>query len=110
MSMSAIRDLIELLRLRSGVEISDEAQFWHICITKGRDLICEVTIPHDVLEWFASVKRGNDQEEVWSDWMDYDGYDDRSRKELEAEMANDILAFVDRVSAAEQLFPLKIYE
>lgn len=47
---------------------------------------------------------------IWSDWMDYSDYDDRPRDQLEIEMAVDILAFIDRVSTAEQLFPLKIYE
>jgi hypothetical protein len=54
-------------------------------------------------------KASADQKEVWSDWMDYSGYDDRPREELEVEMAGDILAFIDRASASEQL-PLKIYE
>jgi hypothetical protein len=42
--------------------------------------------------------------------MDYSGYDDRPREQLEIEMAGDVLAFIDRVSNAKQLFPLKIYE
>ena len=72
--------------------------------------MCEVIVPHDVLEWYASVKRRRDKKELWSDWMDYSGYNDSSKEKLEAEMAGDILAFVDRVSTAEQLLPLKIYE
>src|SRR5690349_5104138 len=108
--MTRIRQLIEELRKRSEVGVVDEAHSWRICITKGRDLFCEVTVPHDVLEWQADVKQRHDQKEVWSDWMDYSGYDDRPREQLEAEMAGDILAFIDRVSTAEQLLPLKIYE
>jgi len=108
--MSRTHHLIEQLRRRSDVGVVDEAQSWRICITKGRDLICEVTVPHDVLEWYASVKQQRDQKELWSDWMDYSGYDDRSREQLELEMTTDILAFIDRVATAEQLLPLKIYE
>ena len=96
--------------MRADVGIVDEAQSWLIIITKGRDLVCEVTVPHDVLEWYASVKHRRDKKEVWSDWMDYSGYDDRPREKLEVEMAGDILAFVDRVSTTEPLLPLKIYE
>lgn len=108
--MSRIRHLIEELRRRSDVGVVDEAQTWRICITKGRDLFCEVTVPPDILEWHADVKQRRDQKTIWSDWMDYSGYDDRSREQLEVEMASDVLAFIDRVSTAEQLFPLKIYE
>ena len=108
--MSRIRHLIEELRRRSDVGVVDEAESWYICISKGRDLICEVTVPHDVLEWHASVRQRHDQKEVWSDWMDYSGYDDRSREQLEVEMAGDVLAFIARVSTAQELFPLKIHE
>jgi hypothetical protein len=108
--MTRIRQLIEELRARSDVGVVDEAHSWRICITKGRDLFCEVTVPHDVLEWHASVKHRRDKKELWSDWMDYSGYDDRPKEQLEIEMAGDVLAFIDRVSTAEQLLPLKIYE
>lgn len=108
--MSHIRHLIEQLRKRIDVGVVDEAQAWRICITKGGDLICEVTVPHEVLEWFASVRQRHDQKEVWSDWMDYCGYDDRPKEQLEVQMAGDVLAFIDRVSTAEHLLPLKIYE
>ena len=106
--VSRIRQLIDELRKRSDVGVVDEAQSWRVCITNGCGLICEVIVPHDVLEWHATVKQRGDQREVWSDWMDYSGYDERPRQALEVEMAGDILAFVDRVSAAEQLLPLKI--
>jgi hypothetical protein len=108
--MTRIGHLIEQLRTRSDVGVVDQPQSWLVIITKGRDLICEVTISHDVLEWFASVKHRRDKTELWSDWMDYSGYDDKSREKLEVEMAGDVLAFIDRVSTAEQLLPLKIYE
>ena len=63
-----------------------------------------------MLEWFASVKHRPDNKEVWSDWMDYSGYDDRPREELEVEMAGDISAFINRVSMGELKLPLKIHE
>jgi hypothetical protein len=102
--------LIQELRARSDVGVVDEAQSWRICITKGCDFICEVIVPRDVLEWHASVKHQREKKEVWSDWMDYSGYNNRPRARLEVEMARDILAFINRVSAAEHLLPLKIYE
>ena len=79
-------------------------------ISKGRYFFCEVTVPHDVLEWFACVKDRREKKEVWSDWMDYSGYGESPKDKLEAEMADDILAFVNRVSALELKLPLKIRE
>jgi hypothetical protein len=108
--MNHIHQLIDSLGKRSDVVVVEQEQSWLIVITTGRDLLCEVTIPCDVLEWFASVKRRQNKREVWSDWMDYAGYDDRPKEKLEAEMADDILRFVDRVSASELGLPLRIHE
>jgi hypothetical protein len=108
--MSRIHQLIGSLRKRGDLGIVEQEQSWLVVITKGRDLFCEVTIPHDVLEWSASVKQRQDKREVWSDWMDYTGYDDRPKEQLEAEMTDDILAFIDRVSVSELLLPLSIYK
>ena len=108
--MSHIRQLIDVLQKRSDVGVVEQEQSWLVVITKGRDLVCEVTIPHDVLEWFACVKSRKEKREVWSDWMDYDGYADSPKEKLEAEMADDILAFIDRVSLSELVLPLRIYE
>jgi hypothetical protein len=108
--MSRIRQLIESLRQSSDIGVVEQEQSWRVVITMGRDLFCEVTIPHDVVEWFACVKSRQERREVWSDWMDYEGYDDSPKEKLEAEMAGDILAFIDRVSGSELVLPLRIYE
>ena len=108
--MSHIHQLIESLRQRSDVGVVEQERSWLVIITKGRDMFCEITIPRDVLEWFASVKQRHDKREVWSDWMDYTGYDARPKEELEKEMTEDILAFIDRVSISELVLPLSIYE
>ena len=52
---ASISEMIEVLRRRPDVGIVDQDQSWVVFITKGHDLFCEVTIPHDALEWFASV-------------------------------------------------------
>jgi hypothetical protein len=108
--VSRIDQVVEVLRNRSDVGVVDQEQSWRVVITKGRDLFCEVTIPHDVLEWFACVKHRREQRELWSDWMDYAGYDDSPREKLEAEMAEDILRFIDRVSTRELVLPLQMCE
>jgi hypothetical protein len=106
--MSSISQLIEDLRKRNDLRVANETDSWRICITKGRDWTCEIVVPHDVLEWHASVKRQSAFAEVWSDWMDYSGYDDRPKEVLQVEMANDIRDFVNLVLAKEDLLPLRI--
>ena len=69
--MSAIRKLIESLRMRSDVGVIDEKDSWLISISKGRDFVCEVTVAREVLEWHASVKHRREKKEMWSDWMDW---------------------------------------
>lgn len=108
--MSRIRQLVEVLRKRSDVGIVDQEQSWLVVISKGQDFVCEVTIPPMVLEWFAGVKQRPDMREVWSDWMDYTGYDDSPMEKLEADMAGDITAFIDRLSTSELVLPLSIWE
>ena len=108
--MNSIQQLIQELRNRPDVGVVDEAQSWRISISKGRDCLCQVTVPHSVLEWHAAVWHKREKKDVWSDWMDYSGYDERPRESLEVEMAADILAFVNRVSIKEPLLPLKIHE
>lgn len=108
--MSRIPQLIETLRHRIDLRIVEQKQSWLVVIPKGPDFVCEVTIPHQVLEWFASVKQQQDAREVWSDWMDYTGHDNSQMEKLEAEMADDILAFIDRVSASELVLPLNIWK
>jgi hypothetical protein len=108
--MSPILILIESLRTRSDVGIVDQKNSWLITINKGRDFVCEIIVPHDVLEWYATVKHRSEKKEMWSDWMDYSGYDDSPREKLEGDMAEDITAFVDRVSRSELCLPLEIYK
>lgn len=108
--MASIQQLIKELRTRPDVGVIDEAQSWRISISKGRDLLCLVTVPRNVLEWHAAVWNRLEKKDVWSDWMDYSGYDDRPHETLESEMADDILAFVNRASNKYPLLPLKIHE
>jgi hypothetical protein len=101
---------MDKLRARADVGVVEESEAWRIVISKGPDYVCEVTVPHDVLEWFACVKRRGQDKEEWSDSMDYCGYGDTPVEKLEADMANHIAAFVDRVSTRELHLPLQIYE
>ena len=98
------------MRARPDISVVDQEQSWKILITKGGTYLCEVTVPHTVLEWFASVQDRAESKEVWSDWEDYEGYDDTPKRDLEESMADDVERFVDWVSKEPLILPLSIYE
>lgn len=108
--MNAIPTLIERMRNRPDVGVIDEEQSWKLVIPKGGIYVCEITVPHTVLEWFARVTERKSSNDVWSDWMDYSGYGDSPKVELERSMADDIESFTDRVSKRQLQLPLNIYE
>jgi hypothetical protein len=106
--MNPILSMIERMRARPDVGVVDQEQSWKIVIPKGGTYICEVTVPHTVLEWFASVRARAENKEAWSDWSDYEGYDDTPKSDLENSMAADVERFVDRVSKGPLTLPLSI--
>lgn len=108
--MNAILSMIERVRTRPDIEVIDQEQSWKLLIPQGGLFVCEVTVPHTVLEWFAAVRDRTESKEAWSDWMDYEGYDDTPKSELEESMAEDVERFVDRVSKQQLSLPLSIYE
>jgi hypothetical protein len=101
--MSRIFQLIQSLRLRGDVEVLDKEQCWLVVISKGPDMFCEVTIPREVLEWIAGVKRRQDMREIWSDWMDNTGYDDSPMDKLEAEMADAVSEAIQELLQARRV-------
>lgn len=96
--------------MRPDIGVSDHAESWKLVIPKGRQYVCEVTVPHEVLEWFACLRDRLKNEIVWSDWMDYGGYDASPKAELESSMIEDIESFADRVSKDPLTLPLQIYK
>ena len=102
--------MIERMRTRPDVGVVDQEQSWKLLIPKGDRFRCEVTVPYTVHEWFASVLDRIESKEVWSDWMDYEGYDDTLKSDLEESMAEDVERFVDRVSKKPLILPLSIHE
>lgn len=93
----AVRDLILQLKRTPGVTVEDQADCWRLSISKPADLIFEVIVPHDVLEWFVTVRR--EGAELWSDWMDYYAIDAHPSKDLDSAMANDIEYFVKTLAS-----------
>jgi len=90
-----MRELIDQLRRWPDLMVREQEHSWLVEIVR-ENWICEVVVPRTALEWFATVKRRIGGKDLWSDWMDYRGYDRRTDDELATEMAGHIEAFVLR--------------
>jgi len=108
--MNEIHKLISKIKERPDILVLEQRESWLLTIPKGSEYTCEITVPFEVLEWFASVKEKKEKKEVWSDWMDYEGYDKTPKIELEKMMAKHILDFADRTSKEPIKLPLNIYQ
>ena len=92
-------------RERADLSIESQKDAWIVRVPRG-DLVCDVTIPISVHEWFATVRRADDGAEVWSDWMDHYG---AAEAELDAERAESISAFIQRAFTDGIRPPLAIH-
>ena len=108
--MSAIPALIVKLRSRTDLSVVDETSAWLIRISRSDHSVCDIVVPHNALEWFASIVDGDSKHEIWSDWMDYSGYDKRPKNLLEAEMTQDISDFIDRIVSTDVSVLPNIYQ
>jgi len=108
--MNAIHNLISEIKQWPDIFVLEQNESWLLTIPKGEEYTCEITVPFEVLEWFASVKEKKEKKEVWSDWMDYEGYDRTPKTELEKMMAEHIFDFADRTSKEPIKLPLEIYQ
>ena len=103
-----VRAVIEKLKMRSDISVEVGKTAWLIRIAKPENIVCEVTVPIDwCFEWFVSVRRNGQKEEVWSDWMEHYGAPD---ERLDAEMADDLLSFIDRAVQSNVSTPINLCE
>ena len=55
-----------------------------------------VSVPESALEWFANAELSSSGSMV-SDWCDYEGYDNTPAVQLEYQMAEDVVSFVNKL-------------
>jgi hypothetical protein len=68
---------------------------WHVRLAMRDNFICELHVGPDALDWYAGVLDPADGRELWSDWMDYLGYDKRPKVQLIEEKQRDLASFVE---------------
>jgi len=87
---------IEALRRDARVSVSDAEEAWAVRIPKS-ELVIEVTIPRDVLEWFVTAT-DSDGHELWRDWTDYNATSGETREQLAAVMERDLRWFMEQAA------------
>jgi len=95
-----MKEVIARLSKNPHLEVVDQAKAWVIRAAKPGGMVFEITVPHDVLEWFVTIKQAPAGRKIWSDWMDYYAVKGETEAELQADMARDIERFVEQLLAA----------
>ena len=77
-----------------GLTVIPQGQGWDIPLPVRDNCMCELHIGPGACDWSASVVDPADGRELWSDWMDYLGYDKRPEVQLIEEKQQDLGSFV----------------
>ena len=64
---------------------------------------CELSIGPDALEWYTTIKNKHSGQVVYSNWVDYLGYDDTPENQLIEQKVSDIKTFVSDWKAVTQV-------
>ncbi|NIS81965.1 MAG: hypothetical protein GTO14_17550 [Anaerolineales bacterium] len=76
---------------------------WRIDLPPRGEFICQLAIGSKATDWYANVLDRYDRHKVWTDWMDYYGYDKKSEDQLVDDKQRDIAWFVGSWIAATAL-------
>src|SRR5690349_11779386 len=82
-----------------GVSVTPKGEALELKLVRG-DIEVRVVVPVGVLEWFVDVERSSSGSRA-SDWCDYQGYDNTPVAELERDMAEEVVAFVNQLIARD---------
>ena len=78
-----------------GVSLASRGEALELKFARG-DIEVKVLVPESVLEWFVDVEQPSSGSRV-SDWCDYEGYGSTPSAKLEADMAEEVAAFVNQL-------------
>lgn len=92
-----MKEAVALIAVKYALFLREESSASILQIAKSNGLTFEVTVPHAVLEWFASANHANT--EIWSEWADYYPIRSETQDEIASAMAQDIASFVAKLVA-----------
>jgi hypothetical protein len=62
--------VVSQLREKFGLEVTDKNEPSQVGIQRG-EIVFEILIPHNCLEWYVTAKDKTSDKEIWSDWMEH---------------------------------------
>lgn len=92
-----MNNFVSQLCKKFGLEVMEKKEISELHIRRG-EVVFEILIPHDGLEWYVAAKDNTSEKEIWSDWMEHYG---GTPSELEYEMEAAITRFVERLLKSE---------
>jgi len=97
-----VEEIVKSLGARFSVLVQAAGAGWKLQLPGRGEFLCDVAVGPRALEWYATLQDRTERREVWSDWMDYRGYDKTPEEELLAAKARDLAWFLEAwVSAAD---------
>ena len=90
----SLLDTLTRIAIRHGLQLTPQGVGWQLELPLRGNLRGRLTIGPDARDWYLTLSDAFDGREVWSDWMDYLGYDDRSEEQLINDKGQDLAWFV----------------
>ena len=76
------------------VTVTSKGEALEATVRRG-EIEVRVVVPEDILEWFVEAELRSSGLRA-TDWYDYEGYDETPLFELEAQMVEDVVSFLDQ--------------
>jgi hypothetical protein len=94
-----IQEILSQLKNLPNIPVQETLEASIIRIANADSFSIEVTVPLNVLEWFAAIYES--EKEIWRDWADYVPLSKKPHSELKEWMQTDIINFVQAASKSQ---------
>lgn len=93
--MLTLEENLTTLATSRGLELFQQGDGWSISLPARSAYVCELNIGPEVLDWYATLRREGEGHDVWTDWVDYTGYDRRAEATMLEDKCCDIRWFTE---------------
>ena len=93
-NQNTLEEFLKRLVKQHNLTMNSRGNGWEITLPPRGEFICHLDIGPQALDVYATVLDRNDKHEIWMDWMDYTGYDDKAEDQLLDDKQRDIASFV----------------
>jgi hypothetical protein len=98
-----VEQILARLAALYPITVTARGAGWDVTLPPRGDFAGQLRIGPAASDWDARVLDPADGRELWNEWMDYRGYDDRPEVELIEEKQQDIASFIESWISATDL-------